>query len=506
LSVAGEAVVTSPPLVVGIDIGTSGARALVVDSAGRVVAQAFEALPAPQAIGLGREQDAECWWRAAARASREAVASLAASGADPARIAAVCVDATSGTIVPVDDRIRPIGPGLMYNDGRAAAEADRLAAVARAGARGGAMFNASYAAAKILWLRGHVPSVAFEAARFLHQADLVNARLLGATRAADVATDEANALKTGYDPVARRWSAALPAAGIDLGQLPSVVPTGTTLGPLGSDAARETGLPAGCSVVAGMTDGTAAAVASGASRIGEGNTTLGTTLVWKVITDQAVVDPEGRLYCHRHPGGGFLPGGAGNAGGEGIARQVLPDDPHPGEGLDRLAREFADGPPSGLLAYPLPRPGERFPFVDPAFAGFADPRAPDAASRYRAALEGLACIERWGFEVAASLGAAADGPVWTTGMGARHPKWMQLRADFLGRPVCRAAHPESGFGSALVAAMNAWYAGDWAATAKLVTVDFRCEPRRTQRARCDQQYGEFRAACRARRGDEATHG
>lgn len=496
---------TSSSLVVGIDIGTSGARALVVDTAGRVVAEAFEALPAPQASGLRREQDAESWWRASALASREAVAGLAAAGGDPTRIAAVCVDATSGTIVPVDDRIRPIGPGLMYNDGRAAAEADRLTAAARERA-GGATFNASYAAAKILWLRGQVPTVGLEAARFLHQADFVNARLLGSTRAADVATDEASALKTGYDPVARRWSPALAAAGIDLGQLPRVVPTGATLGLLGRDAARDTGLPVGCSVVAGMTDGTAAAVASGASRIGEGNSTLGTTLVWKLIADQPLVDPEGRLYCHRHPGGGFLPGGAGNAGGEGIARQVLPDDPHPGARLDRLAGELADGPPSGLLAYPLPRPGERFPFVDPAFAGFADPRAHDAASRYRAALDGLACIERWGFEVAASLGAAADGAVWTTGMGARYPKWMQLRADFLDRPVCRAARPESGFGSALVAAMNVWYAGDWAAAAKLVTLDFRCEPRRAHRARCDQQYGAFQAACRSVRANEATHG
>jgi xylulokinase len=255
-----------------------------------------------------------------------------------------------------------------------------------------------------------------------------------------------------------------------------------------------------------MTDGTAAAVASGASRVGEANTTLGTTLVWKLITKQPLCDPEGRLYCHRHPGGGFLPGGAGNAGGEGIALQVLPDDPHPGAELDRLARGLDDAPPSGMLAYPLPRAGERYPFVDPGFAGFADPRARDSASRYRAALEGLASIERWGFEVAASLGAAGDGPVWTTGMGARYPGWMQLRADFLGRSVCRAAHPESGFGTALVAAMNAWYEGDWTAASRLITLEFRCEPRPEYRSRCDEQFRAFQAACHARRTNEAIHG
>lgn len=493
-----------PSLVVGIDIGTSGARALVLDTGGGVVAQAFTALPAPLAVGPGREQDAALWWQAAAAATREATTRLAAGGDDPAQIAAVCVDATSGTIVAVDHRLRPLGPGLMYNDGRAAAEAQRLNDAARAGASG-ATFNASYAAAKILWLRTHAPATGAAAARFLHQADVINARLLDAGDADAIVTDEANALKTGYDVVRRDWPPALADGGIDRGQLPRVVPTGTTLGRVGARASAATGLPRSCRVVAGMTDGTAAAVASGASRFGDGNTTLGTTLVWKLLARQPLQDPEGRLYCHRHPGGGFLPGGAGNAGGEGIAHQVAPGVADPGNALDRLANALDDVPPSGLLAYPLARAGERYPFVDPGFTGFADPGAHDAASRYRAALEGLACIERWGYEVATALGAAADGAVWTTGMGARYPRWMQLRADFLGRPVCRAAHPESGFGAALVAAMNAWYDGDWQAAAALITLDFRCEPRAAHRARCDEQYRAFQAACAAQRGKEAIH-
>jgi sugar (pentulose or hexulose) kinase len=281
--------------------------------------------------------------------------------------------------------------------------------------------------------------------------------------------------------------------------LPTVVPGGTTLGVIDAGFARDTGLPADCRVVAGMTDGTAAAVASGAAVIGEANTTIGTTLVWKIVAARPVVDPEGRLYCHRHPGGAFLPGGAGNAGGEGIAFQVVPPGAAPGAALDRLADELKSGPPSGLVAYPLPRPGERFPFVDPGFAGFADPRACTPEERYRAALEGLACIERWGFEVAAELGAPVDGPVWTTGVGARHAAWMQLRADFLGRPVCRAAHPESGFGAALVAAMNLWHDGDWTAASRMVGVDLACRPDPAHRAQCDEQYHAFRAACAARR-------
>jgi sugar (pentulose or hexulose) kinase len=483
--------------VLGIDLGTSGARALVVDRAGAIVAGAFAALPSPAVVeGGGREQDANLWWEAAASAVREALARLSAAGGQPRDVGAACVDATSGTIVPVDAACTPVRAGLMYNDARAAAEAARLNAAARAiGESEGA--NASYASAKILWLCEHDPATA-RAARFLHQTDFVNARLMGATRAADVATDESSALKTGYDIVARRWAGALADAGLDSAQLPTVVPGGTTLGVIDTVFAADTGLPADCRIVAGMTDGTAAAVASGASAIGDGNTTIGTTLVWKIVAAHAVVDPEGRLYCHRHPGGAFLPGGAGNAGGEGIARQVTDGDSAPGTTLDRLARELDDAPPSGLLAYPLPRPGERFPFVDAGFAGFADPRAHTAGERYRAALEGLACIERWGYEVAALLGAPLAGRVWTTGVGARHAAWMQLRADFLGRPVCRAAHPESGFGSALVAAMNLWHDGDWAQASRLVGVDLACLPNPGRRSQCDQQYHAFRATCAAR--------
>ena len=489
--------------VLGIDLGTSGARALVVDRLGAIVAQAFAPLPAPAVVGAGgRAQDANLWWQAADTAVREALRRLSAAGGDPRAVGAACVDATSGTIVPVDARCVPLGPGLMYNDGRAVAEAARLDAAARAGGDGEGC-NASYASAKILWLREHAPAIGIAAARFLHQTDFVNARLLGATHVAGVSTDESSALKTGYDIVARRWAGSLAVAGIDVGQLPPVVPGGSTLGPIDAGFAADTGLPPDCRVVAGMTDGTAAAVASGAAAIGDGNTTIGTTLVWKLVAARPVVDPQGRLYCHRHPGGAFLPGGAGNAGGEGIAHQVLGADPAPGAALDRLAAALADAPPSGLLAYPLPRPGERFPFVDPGFAGFADPRARTGQQRYRAALEGLACVERWGYEVAAGLGAPADGAVWTTGVGARHARWLQLRADFLGRPVCRAVHPESGFGAALVAAMNLWHDGDWQAAARLIRVDLACRPDPSRHSLCDDQYHAFRAACAARQSPGA---
>ena len=157
-----------------------------------------------------------------------------------------------------------------------------------------------------------------------------------------------------------------------------------------------------------MTDGTAAAVASGASAIGDGeHDASGTTLVWKLVAARPVVDPQGRLYCHRHPGGAFLPGGAGNAGGEGIAHQVLARRSRAGGRTStgwprrsptrrpRAARLSAAASPASVS----PSSTRASP-VSPTRA-----RAP-RQQRYRAALEGLACIERWGYEVAAGLGRA----------------------------------------------------------------------------------------------------
>lgn len=484
--------------VLGIDIGTSGVKAVAVNSRGEVVARGAASLPAPVATGAGREQDAEMWWAATADALHGVLADLRAKGGDAATVAALAVDGTSGTLVPVDADLRPLRPGLMYNDGRAIAEA---AALNEAGGavldRLGYRFNASFALAKILWLCRHEPVIVDRTWRFLHQADVVTARLTGAVPI----TDASNALKTGYDIIEGRWPGYLGGIGIDAAKLPVVVPIGATLGTVGVRAAAEFGLPQGCVVVGGMSDGTAACAASGAGAIGDMNTTLGTTVVWKVVASSMIRDPLGRLYSHRHPGGGFLPGGAGNAGGDGIRAFCAAGAGDPGRLLAERERRLRPGRPTGTLTYPAPARGERFPFVDPAFEPFTSTDRADDDTLYRSCLEGIACIERWGYEVAADLGAECDGVVWTTGRGAAVDVWMQIRADFLGRRVCRATYPESAFGSALVAAMNTWFDGSWPATTQaLVRVDLQCEPDPGNRAACDDQYAAFRARCAERRG------
>ena len=479
-------------VVLGIDIGTSGVKVLAVDPGGAIVAHGAAPLPNPVAVDAGREQDAELWWQASETAIRDALAILR-----DATVVAVSVDATSGTIVPVGPGITPLRPGLMYNDGRASRQVARLNELgATTLARLGYRFNASFALPKILWLVENEPQM-MENARILHQSDFVTSRLIGTPSG----SDESNALKTGFDILERQWPNYLAGAGIDAARLPRVLPIGTTLGQVSAQAAGAVGLPRGCPVIAGMSDGTAGCAASGASAIGDMTTTLGTTVVWKVIASSLVCDPQGRLYCHRHPGGGFLPGGAGNAGGAGIAAFCVQDGEDRDSALAEMQAAVRPDRPSGAITYPLPTPGERYPFVDAAFAPFSTAPSHDRGLVYASCLEGLACIERWGYEVAAELGAGCDGTVWTTGKGAEVDVWMQIRANVLDRPVARPACAESAFGSALVAAMNVWFAGSWPATTRaMVRETFRCEPQSGARAAWDDCYGDFRRLCDQQRG------
>ena len=483
---------TNHSYVMGIDVGTSSVKVLAVRDDGRITGRGTAPLPAPSIEGDRREQDAELWWAAAADAVRRALADLCTNGGNAGRIAAIAVDGTSGTIVPIDAQGTPLCRGMMYNDGRSREEAEILNPAAAGTLKHlGYRFNASFSLAKILWLYRNQPGIIDRSSCILHQADVITHRLTDGR----CVSDDSNALKTGYDIIKRKWPDYFGEVGIEPSKLPDVVPIGGLIGHVGKSASDQFGFDRSCRVVGGMSDGTAACVASGARKPGDGNTTLGTTVVWKLVSSKPIRDPMGRLYSHRHPGGGFLPGGAGNSGGQGIRRLFGGDVEGIEERLDNLTAQLLDGPPSGHLTYPLPSPGERYPFVEPGFEPFSTAGDDDPALLYRSALEGIACIERWGYDVATELGAETGGDIWTTGKGAELDAWMRLRADFLGRPVCRAACPESAYGSALVAAMNVWFDGEWEPAAEaLLEASFRCEPRQDYQDICDDQYRQFRDA------------
>jgi sugar (pentulose or hexulose) kinase len=199
-------------------------------------------------------------------------------------------------------------------------------------------------------------------------------------------------------------------------------------------------------VVAGMTDGCTAQLASGAVAAGRTAGVLGTTLVLKGVAASEVTGFGGAVYSHLAPDGSWWPGGASNTGAAILAADGgVPDLAAADDTAARLG-------PSPWTGYPLPGTGERFPFVRAEATGFLlGPGTPTPLERHRARLDGVALVERLGLERLAALGVAStDHRV--VGGGTRSAVWTTIRASALGRPVSRPAEPSSAFGAAVLAA------------------------------------------------------
>ena len=417
------------PLALGIDFGTSGCRARVIDQTGDTVARSAVRLPPPaRPAPSWSEQDAALWWTGLT----ETVAALPR----PVRaaVAALAVDGTSGTLLLTDARGQPIGPALLYDDARARDQAQALAGLAPPEA---VVHSPSSSLAKALWLLAEPRP---GSAHLLHQADWVLGRLTGRYGT----TDENNALKLGYDPVARRWPPWLAGTGLPAGLLPRVTPVGTPVGPIVPDAAAELGLPPSALVIAGTTDSTAGAIAAGVGAVGDGVTTLGSTLVVKVLSDRPVLSARHGVYSHRL-GELWLVGGASNSGGA-VLRQFFSDDE-----IASLSVRIDPARPSPLDYYPLPRPGERFPVADPGLVPRLEPRPPDRAAFLHGLLEGIARIEALGYRRLAELGAPYPTRVLSTGGGAVNPTWTAIRTRVLGVAVATIEDRDAAYGAALLA-------------------------------------------------------
>jgi len=476
-------------VVIGIDLGTQGARAFAVGPDGSVAASAHAALrPAEQDLPAGWiEQDPAEWWRAVCACLGQVMAGLPGG----ARVAGLSVDSTSGTILAVDELGEALAPAVMYNDARSEGQ---VPAVQQAGAalqeKLGYAFGSSFGLPKILWFQQTRPEL-FERARwFLHAADYIVGRLSGEMGV----SDSSNALKTGYDLAALEWPAFIEGElGIPLARLPRVVLPGQAVGQVCQLAAAQTGLPAGTMLYAGATDGTAAQFASGAARPGDWNSTLGTTLVLKGIARELRRDPHGVIYSHRHPDGWWMPGGASNTGTDWIARD------HPGAEIAELDRAARAWLPSGLARYPLAKNGERFPFFHPAARGFVEGQAHDPLELYAAGIEGMALVERLAYETLAGLGLEVGERVFITGGGTRSVLWSQVRANVLGKVLVQPAVTETAFGAAILAAAGCWHGGSVAgATAAMVRLQQSFEPDAGLGPVYDQRYQDFLAALRRR--------
>ncbi|MEM7043524.1 MAG: FGGY-family carbohydrate kinase [Pseudomonadota bacterium] len=415
---------------VGIDVGTSGCRAVAIDEQGRQAGRAETPMAPPTTRGVMIDQDPDVWWAAAESVLRALLGML-----DRQSVRAIAVDGTSGTLLLTDKGGRPIGPGLMYNDARAADEAASIKAVApsTSGAQG-----ATSALAKLLHLTGGGGAKA--AAHALHQADWIAARLSGRYGF----SDENNALKLGYDVVKRRWPPFLGRLGLQPRLLPEVLVPGAPIGRIAAEQAAAFGLSPDTFVVAGTTDGVAAFLATGASQAGDAVTSLGSTLVIKQLAKRPLFDSASGVYSHRL-GDLWLPGGASNSGGAALARFFDV------ETMERLTPELRPEQPTGLDYYPLPGVGERFPVGDPAKTSITEPRPANDATFFQGLLEGIAGIELLAYECLRKLGAPRLRSVRTVGGGAANPAWTAIRRATLGVDMIEPDSTEAAFGAARLA-------------------------------------------------------
>jgi xylulokinase len=305
-------------------------------------------------------------------------------------------------------------------------------------------------------------------------------------------SDWTNVLKMGYDLLDLRWPTFISQdLGLPAGLLPRVVAPGTPIGAVSAQAAERTGLPVGARVVAGSTDGVAAQLASGAVSPGDWNSTLGTTLVIKGVSRSLLRDAQGRIYCHRHPEGYWLPGGASSTGAECLAVRF-------GQDLDALNRAALAHTPSGVVVYPLVRRGERFPFCRPEATGFALDQAADRQCLYAAHLEGIAYVERLAYDVLRDLGASVGGTIHVAGGGIQSEAGLQVRADVLNRRLVAPAVPSAAMGAAVLAAYGHSQDGLSAVARRMVRHTREVTPRPGYHGMYADGYGRFVRACKER--------
>jgi len=415
-------------LFIGIDLGTSGVRACAINSDEELLHTSSTSLPSPDIHQQSITQDARLWWQATQSVLNELLKNI-----DASQVWAISVNGTSGTVLACDQQGAPLAPARMYNDGFCTKQTKRISDIAPVTS---AAHGTSSGLAKLLYLQESSP----EAKHFLHQADWIVGQLTGKFNI----TDENNALKSGYDPINTCWPEWLNQLHIKLENLPKVVPPGTPVAAIQNGLFKELNLNPQCQVISGTTDSIAAFIATGASRPGDAVTSLGSTLVLKVISDTPISAPEYGIYSHRL-GNYWLAGGASNTGGAVLKHYFTQQK------MDQLTPLLSPEHPTGLNYYPLIQAGERFPTNDPTLPPKLKPKADSELQFFQAMLEGISNIEFAAYQKLHQLGAPYPSIIESAGGGSHNAAWIKMRQSILGVAVKQAKFSEACYGSALLA-------------------------------------------------------
>ncbi|MFN0136843.1 MAG: xylulokinase [Phycisphaerae bacterium] len=486
----------------GIDLGTSGVKVLLIRRDGSVCAETTREYPISAPQPLWSEQNPLEWADATAAAIRAVLADAKITGD---RIAAIGLSGQMHGLVLLDANGEPLRSAILWNDQRTAVECDEI--TRRVGSQRvleltGNPILTGFTAPKLAWVRKHEPAVWSGIARVLLPKDYIRYRLSG-----EFATDVSDASGMSLLDVGRRmWSDEVCAAlDVPRGWLATVYESHEISARTRGEFARAAGLPDGVPIVAGAGDQAAGAIGCGLVDEGPISVTIGTSGVVFAVSDAYRVEPNGRLhaFCHAAAGKWHLMGVMLSAGGSLrwyrdtlCAAQVAEATKQSRDAYELITDEAATVAPGcdGLTFLPY-LTGERTPHADPlargAFVGLSARHT--HAHLSRSVLEGVTFGLRDSVELMRSAGVAI-GELRVSGGGARSELWRQMIADVLGAPVFTAATERgAAYGAALLAAVGAgWSESVAAATRACVKMTPRETPGTETRAAYEQAYARFR--------------
>jgi xylulokinase len=446
---------TQQDMLLGIDISTTGAKALLIDSHGEVVTSATEPLELFTPKPLWSEQNPEDWWRAIAKSIRKAMKAALVNGE---HIQAIGLTGQMHGLVMLDEDGQVLRPAILWNDQRTGAQCeeirarlgkDRLIQITGNDALTG------FTAPKVLWVGENEPDIYAKTRHILLPKDYVRFRLTG-----EFASDKAGGSGMILMDIRKRdWSAeVLEALEIEPTWLPASYEGTQITGRVTEEAARETGLVAGTPVVGGGGDQAAQAVGVGAVLEGIVALTLGTSGVVFASTSEPFIEEEGLLhaFCHAVPERWHLMGVMLSAAG---SLRWYRDTLAPGTSFGELVEQASQVPPGseGLLFMPY-LTGERTPYPDPlARGGFVGLTVRHNREHMtRALLEGVAFGIKDIFELMKASGLSEIKQVRVSGGGAKSLLWRQIMADVLNVELVTVNTTEgAAFGAALLAGVGA---------------------------------------------------
>ena len=435
----------------GIDVGTGGTRALLIDSEGRQAA-AYTAEHEPMAMlrPLWAEQHPKDWSRAAVLAIRGA---LAQAGITGAAIRGVGLSGQMHGLVMLDGTAAIIRPSLIWCDQRSQTQVDAIHAQVGKEKVVDLIANpmlTGFTLPKLMWVRDEEPAHFERLRTMLLPKDYVRYTLTG-----DYATDVSDASGTGvFDVAKRRWSFELTdALGLDRGILPHVYESCEVTGTISREAAERTGLREGTPVVGGGGDQAASAVGNGIVKLGVVSCTLGTSGVVFAHTDDIRYDPLGRVhtFCHAVKGKWHV---MGVTQGAGLSLQWMRNQLMPGMDYEAMMTEAAQASAGSQGLFWLPYlMGERTPHLDAqARGGWIGLTAKHTrADLIRSVVEGVSYSQKDTLDLIDQLGVPVNA-VRVSGGGARSPFWRQILADVFDKRVATLDSQEgSAYGAALLA-------------------------------------------------------